>query len=113
MKKLIPHKHAEAIKAWADGASIECRCRPDQPWNGDWMEGQDPMWDTAFEYRVKPNTIQYRLALRRISNTDGSLYEYTITAAANKDLAHGMEGWGSFVRWLGDWVEVELPDEKS
>ena len=25
-----PHKHAETIKAWADGAEIECRQRQDQ-----------------------------------------------------------------------------------
>jgi hypothetical protein len=47
-----PHKHAELIKAWADGAKIEYRDRQN-PWNslpaqGDWDEHPD------FEYRIKP-----------------------------------------------------------
>ena len=55
MKK--PHKHAELIKAWADGAEIEYRdcCSNIQvnawsplPPQGDWDEHPD------FEYRIKP-----------------------------------------------------------
>jgi hypothetical protein len=47
-----PHKHAELIKAWADGAEIEYRDRQN-PWNslpaqGDWDE------HPYFEYRIKP-----------------------------------------------------------
>lgn len=47
MKK--PHKHAELIKAWADGAEIEFR------WSSsdDWKVVTKPCWD-ADEYRIKP-----------------------------------------------------------
>lgn len=45
-----PHKHAELIKAWADGAEIECRdCRV-------WYHTKDPRWQEDMEYRIKPKT---------------------------------------------------------
>ena len=48
-----PHKHAELIKAWADGAKIQYRPVPGY---GDW---KDPiqgtlMWLDDVEYRIKP-----------------------------------------------------------
>jgi hypothetical protein len=45
-----PHKHAELIKAWADGAEIECRdCRV-------WYHAKDPRWQEDMEYRIKRET---------------------------------------------------------
>ena len=52
-----PHKHAEVIKAWADGAEIECRQMSP---SGEWFEWgrvhnpNAPSWD-ATEYRIKPD----------------------------------------------------------
>jgi len=43
-----PHKHAELIKAWADGAEIECRS-PITDWGY-----CAPEWDVRCEYRIKP-----------------------------------------------------------
>ena len=45
-----PHKHAELIKAWADGAEIECK----QIEDGNWLSVSQPAWDKASEYRIKP-----------------------------------------------------------
>jgi hypothetical protein len=45
-----PHKHAELIKAWADGAMIEARFAPD----GKWVYLPNPNWDAFFEYRIRP-----------------------------------------------------------
>lgn len=46
----IKHTHADIIKAWADGADIECRYTP----NGQWStSNMPPTWDEAYEYRVK------------------------------------------------------------
>jgi len=47
MKK---HKHAEIIKAWADGATIEMY----RPHHDDWAECSLPMWHENAEYRIKP-----------------------------------------------------------
>jgi hypothetical protein len=45
-----PHKHAELIKAWADGAQIQLRWKID---NANW-EDCDPAWTDLCEYRIKP-----------------------------------------------------------
>jgi hypothetical protein len=44
-----PHKHAELIKAWADGAVIQVK-------NGNAWEDcvLDPFWTPEAEYRIKP-----------------------------------------------------------
>ncbi len=46
-----PHKHAELIHAWADGAKIQMR-------NADtiWIDTDHPMWNIGTEYRIKPTT---------------------------------------------------------
>jgi hypothetical protein len=45
-----PHKHAELIKAWADGAEIQYRA------DSNWYDctSNSPMWDETQEYRIKP-----------------------------------------------------------
>ena len=46
-----PHKHADLIKAWADGAEIEVYNA-----HGEWVgyyEGESPSWSEDFKYRIK------------------------------------------------------------
>ena len=45
-----PHKHAELIKQWADGAEIECYCR----FTSRWFYKPNPNWSESLEYRIKP-----------------------------------------------------------
>lgn len=44
-----PHKHAELIKAWANGAEIQSHI----PGNG-WITNPSPLWLEDTEYRIKP-----------------------------------------------------------
>ena len=44
------HKHAELIKAWADGAEIEVHYKS----LNKWYVVNDPAWSGDFEFRVKP-----------------------------------------------------------
>ena len=46
----MKHKHAELIKAWADGAEIEFWSKGLEKWVADLK----PDWLTCCEYRVKP-----------------------------------------------------------
>lgn len=43
------HKHAELIKAWADGAEIECR----QGSSTTWVTVESPTWSIHGTYRIK------------------------------------------------------------
>lgn len=46
----MKHKHAELIKAWADGAEIQYRLV-----DGDWMPiGRFTTWNDVYEYRINP-----------------------------------------------------------
>lgn len=52
----MKHKHAELIKAWADGATIEYKffiC--ENEWS-DWLLMQDGSWTDSdeYQYRIKP-----------------------------------------------------------
>ena len=98
-----PHKHAELIKAWADGADIQQRydAAGALPQGKEWQAiGQFPSWAENFEYRIKPKTIRYRLCLWK----DGCGRPYA--AVAEED--DKSENSRFFVRWLGDWQEVEV-----
>jgi hypothetical protein len=58
-----PHKHAELIKAWADGAVIEARFRNcTEHAFGPWQRQVVPTWNTDgfAEYRVKPLTHKWQ-----------------------------------------------------
>lgn len=58
MKK--PQKHAEVIKAWADGAEIEYRGDESEIWT----MASTPSWRENAQYRVKPepkpDVVMYR-----------------------------------------------------
>ena len=58
-----PHKHAELIKAWADGAEIEFKSKVDD----EWKVMQTPLWLNESEYRIKPepkpDVVKYGLVM--------------------------------------------------
>ena len=45
----MKHKHAELIKAWADGAQIQVKAC-----NLVWEDREHPYWARDREYRIKP-----------------------------------------------------------
>lgn len=72
-----PHKHAELIKAWADGAEIQFRYR-----NNNlpiWSDIANPTWKDECEYRVKAKEPIVRYACASYIDydaysTEGSLH---------------------------------------
>jgi hypothetical protein len=65
-----PHKHAELIKAWADGAEIE-----EQHLKKDWAPFTDGHWmeSDSWNYRIKlkPDTQYW---VRVFEHSGGSMY---------------------------------------
>ncbi len=51
-KKLVPHKWAKEIKAWADGETIQWRSL-----GGEWIPLNSPEWNDVAVYRVKPTPV--------------------------------------------------------
>jgi hypothetical protein len=49
----MKHKHAELIKAWADGAKIQ-RCYIDCSNRFLWEDDTEPEWLKFCDYRIKP-----------------------------------------------------------
>lgn len=99
------HPHYDTIVAWAEGKTIQCWCIRDHYWY-DWSDdGTAPLFLPDREYRVKPETIRYRTYLHKTINGDLH-YVCTVSEEANKE--DPREEWDLFVRWLGDWQEVEV-----
>lgn len=93
------HKHYDALIAYANGAKIQFRnvdC-------DEWMDTHLPVFSPTGQYRAKPATLRYRLYLASLP------FEYVnISCAYTDDEAERCESSSSFVRWLGDWQEVEV-----
>lgn len=57
-----PHKHAEIIKQWADGAEIEYY----DPNTGYWYSSSAPLWSNHREYRVKPQKSDKDIQIEKL-----------------------------------------------
>ena len=51
-----PHKHAELIKARADGADIQIQLLVGNELKPEWHDDYDPRWADNRKYRIKPET---------------------------------------------------------
>ena len=91
-----PHKHAALIKAWADGAKIQYREHGDIPW-----KDTEPAWVDRYQYRIKPKTMEYRLAL--MVTFVGKKY---VAVCNNPSDVGTVASNPYFLEWLGDWQEV-------
>jgi len=66
-KELIPHKHAEVIKAWADGETIEVKANTHAR---EWVVTGNPIFSLEYEYRVKPKETVRFLEVRHASASE-------------------------------------------
>ena len=57
-----PHKHAELIKAWADGADIEYQSRA----SGGWYCAVEPDWSSKFKFRIKPTKSDKEIQIEKL-----------------------------------------------
>ena len=95
-KKLVPHKHAEVIKAFADGKLIEYKNRYDGQWRA---ICESPLFMVDGEYRVKPEVAKLKWEHKEF---DGD----RLRQAYNSILGDSM--WNSFNRSANKAVEIAL-----
>lgn len=100
-----PHKHAEVIKAWADGKTVQVL------FEGTWVDCNSPDGNDHYpfhrsrEYRIKPEpkVIRYRRYLWKLPKG-----EYGVACSA----FDYPENDGDFVRWIDtEWQEVTIEEE--
>ena len=103
---MTPHKHAALIHAWAEGAQIQYDFG--RGWS-DYAEGSGlaPSWnDPLIKFRVKPKAIRYRNFLWLPSSAPD---RQVVCVCSEKDQQREpRESWCGFIKWLGDWQEVEV-----
>lgn len=81
---MTPHKHAEVIKAWADGAAIQL-LRIDGVWLDCDQDG--PSWEESITYRVKPAHTTRELAIAQAVLVACMNSRFTIPGEDGIDLA--------------------------
>ena len=84
-----PHRHAEVIKAWADGAEIECKVS-DAPER--WTCTAQPAWNPDVQYRVKPAPPTYGQIANAAWQTD---CDWELVASAVIEAYKAREGAGA------------------
>lgn len=101
-----PHKHAEVIKAWADGATIQLKRSI-----GDWVDVPEPEWVEHLEYRVAAREFEAGKWYPVIDN-DG---DHTVRLFNGKEfLLYGGAPKGDSPKechWIGDALIASFPDE--
>jgi hypothetical protein len=96
---MTPHKHAELIKAWADGHKI-------QHWVDElsaWRNERSPAWSPYEVYRLKPEAYEYRLALMDF----GELAEHKLAIVSTKKQETEIQDNAFFIKFLSPWLTYE------
>ena len=99
-----PHKHAELIKAWADGAKIQGGTDGKH-----WLDLDNPSWDEEGQYRIKPNKRKYRVA-EMFDDVSALTYSWTVD---DEKLMLQLEDSDHFIRWLTDWIEYDATNTET
>lgn len=89
-----PHKHAEVIKAWADGAIIQHKDDCDK-WE-DWDYRNAPPWFEDQEYRIKPEEPPEPIKTKVYLYSNATTGQSWVT-----DNPFPPEGMGSAWRYMG------------
>jgi hypothetical protein len=92
---------AEVVAAWAAGAEIQSR----RVGSYDaWQDQLAPVFIGDLSWRVKPQTIRYRVGISR-SEKNGVIYAVFVDNAEDEEFE---QSYPNFIRWLTDWQEVEV-----
>jgi len=71
-------KHADLIKAWADGAKIQVKYET----SADWTDIENPRWTKKLEYRIKPKEDEDKTEYYYV-NANTNIYKVSDSATAD------------------------------
>lgn len=110
MTKKTPHVHAEVIKAWADGAEIECKQINDDRWAAIICT---PNWHPNWEYRIKPAAPETRMTDQELIAARGMMRYEREAIEPNSEYAKRLRGIANaaIARALADG-DVVLPNDR-
>lgn len=94
---MTPRPHAELIKAWADGETI-------QFFNGyinRWIDRETPTWEPRATYRIKPKPILVRIYQRE--NTKGCFG----VVRQDETTRYGVLERDKNIAWVTPWFNPE------
>jgi hypothetical protein len=100
MKEKKARKHAELIHKWADDDSLFIEFKITN--TGEWAIANHPAWEDETEYRIKPEVLRYRVALFEQDNRC-----WSCSFDTDKE-CFDVEKMKFFVKWVSDWIEVEV-----
>lgn len=105
-----PHKYCEVIKAWADGGEIQFSPPNLDEWTDFPRDSnkQTPNFHIEFKWRIKPITLRYQVALMHEKKPIDNYYVDIVTKQETNDNCILTEKSPDFVKWLTNWVEVEV-----
>ena len=81
-----PHKHAELIKAWADGAEIQAKS------DSVWLDCRNPEWWPNAEYRIKPEPQPDKVVYPHHVTWRGAINNYARTILVKNKLKLVFDG---------------------
>ena len=94
-----PHKHADLIIAWANGAEIQWLAH-----NGQWIYLVTPNWNAEYQYRIKPEkkwvrNYEYYLSDDKVS--------FVVGCCVNEKYEAMLNIMPHFKRWITDRIYYE------
>jgi hypothetical protein len=99
---MTPHPYASVIKAAADGATVQFKTKENGAIWADWRHDHFfPTFSGQYEWRVKPQTLRYRVAKMRHGNP-------VLSVSFSKEDADATQKHPYFIEWLHDLQEVEV-----
>ena len=109
-----PHKHAELIKAWADGAEIEKKIVDVLNSRVVWRVEDRPQWHNIEEYRIKPKEKQ-KVKMWQWVIHDRYYKRIWIPDEYHTNDVDALKEWSSncTVIQRADWTEIEVEVEQD
>jgi len=98
-----PRKHAELIKAWADGATIECNSIDG------WTEMSYPSFSESMEYRIKTRKFEndaYYPVIDECGDHEVAYHSFGAFYTTGDDRTHTKENF----KWIGDKLDITFPE---